>query len=204
MFKQLLENLTQFASDKRFEAKAQEAYKFYEKRTGAIYHDDLAYEQRMTSFLEWFVFSVPAGDDGQRVLDVYRNEMARGSEEELAMVDSLSDNLHDLFVIKSSKNSIIKATALFTNKNFKIEDDRADTIHKGDIFEARIANYEKRWFMTNGLCNHPPKALKYIKGEMKRIRQENGEGLLDFVFQLVSKSTKWERSRNIDVTEIYK
>ncbi|VAX18796.1 hypothetical protein MNBD_NITROSPINAE03-203, partial [hydrothermal vent metagenome] len=58
--------------------------------------------------------------------------------------------------------------------------------------------------LTNGFCHHPSGALKFIKSEMKRIRKSDGEGIEEFLFALNAMSVRYERSRLIDVKEIYK
>jgi len=205
LFKLLLENISRFSSDKRFEKMAREANGIYEAKAGSIYTDDQQYETHMASFLEWFLFTQPANDKGQTVMDVYREEKARGSDFELAMIDAIKEHIQDVFLIKSAKNGKIKATALFANKNYIISDEeRAGLLRKGDIFEGRIVQFEKQWLLTNGFCPHPSGALKYIKSEMKRIRKNDGEGIEEFLFTLNSMSLRYERSRQIDVKEIYK
>jgi hypothetical protein len=197
--------MSKFSSDSRFEEKAREANATYEAKAGTIYTDDQQYETRMASFLEWFLFTQPANEEGETVLDVYREELARGSNMELTMVDALKEHIHDIFLVKSAKNGRIKATGLFANKNFIISDeDRTVLLRKGDIFEGRIIQYEKYWFLTNGFCPHPSGSLKFIKTEMKRIRKSGGEGIGEFLFDLCSMSVRYERSRQIDVKAIYK
>lgn len=204
-FRSLLENMSKFSSDKRFEKMAREANGIYEAKTGSIYTDDQQYETRMTSFLEWFLFTQPGSEDGQTVLDVYRDELARGSDLELAMIDAIKAHIQDVFLVKSAKNGKIKATALYANKNFIIRDEeRAGLLRKGDIFEGRIIRFENNWYLTNGLCPHPSGSLKFIKSEMKRIRKNEEEGIEEFLFALNSMSVRYERSRQIDVKEIYK
>ncbi|HEB71864.1 MAG TPA: hypothetical protein ENI77_04520 [Nitrospirae bacterium] len=204
-FRSLLENMSRFSSDARFEKMAREANGVYEAKAGSIYTDDQQYETHMTSFLEWFLFTQPANEKGQTVIDVYREEMARGSDIELAMIDAIKEHIQDVFLVKSSKNGKIKATALLANKNYVISDqERAGLLRKGDIFEGRIVQFEKNWLLTNGFCHHPSGSLKFIKSEMKRIRKNGGEGIEEFLFALNAMSVRYERSRQIDVKEIYK
>lgn len=205
MFKPLLENLSRLASDSRFEKMAREAYGRYEVTVGAVYSDDRSYETRMASFLEWFVFTQQANDKGETILDVYRDEMARGSDLELAMIDALKNHIQDVFIIKSVKNEKIKAAALYANRNYIFNDEeRARMLRKGDMFAGRIVKFEENWHLTNSFCQHPSATLKFIKKEMKRIRKNGGKGIEDFFFQLTSMSVRWERSRQIEVSEIYK
>lgn len=204
MFKDILDNITKLASDGRFEAHAREAYKEFERRAGMIYTDDISYEAKMTSFLEWFAFTRPVTAAGETILDLYRVEQARGSDLELALVDALKTSLHDVFLVKSSSAGVVKATALYRNENLYLyEDERAAMLRKGDLFEGRAAEYDKRWYLTNGFCHHPSSAAKFIKAEMKRLRKA-GLSADDFMFQLAGMSSRWERSRQIEVGQIYK
>ena len=155
MLKHVLDELYRLAADKRFEKKASGEHELYNKQAGAIYEDDRFCDARATLFLEWFILERPADEKGRRVLDVYREEKAKGSDEELAILDALEQNIHDVFLIKSSKNGKVKATALYRNKNFTITDyDRAGMLCKGDLFEARIIKSGKQWLLINAVC--PP------------------------------------------------
>jgi len=205
MFNTLLKNLTKFASDARFQENATRSLRRYERLIGAIYNDDPYYDSRMTCFLEWFILEEPATGSGNRVLDVYRHERARGSESELAMIDSLDNNIHDIFQVKSARQGKIKVTALFANRSFTIDDQcLSETISKNEIFEGRIVNLDGAWLLTQGVCHHPSAALKFIKTEMKRIRKSGENGAAEFIFRLGSMLTRWRRARNISINEIYK
>lgn len=205
VFKQLLEELYKFSSDPRFEKKAKEAYDEFEGRAGTVYEDDESYENRMTAFLEWFILEKPAADGGKRVIDVYRNERARGSETELQLLAALDECVHDIFHVRSVKKPYVKVDSLVSNKTCWIEDEeRAQTLRKGDLFEGRIIQFGKTWLMTNTLLNHPSKVFKFVKAEGKAIRKNGGDGLKDFIFRLTTMRTRWERSRRIDAAEIYK
>lgn len=205
VFKQLLEELYKFSSDPRFEKKAREAHDEFEGRAGTIYEDDESYENRMTAFLEWFILEKSAADGGKRVIDVYRDERARGSEMELQLLDSLDECVHDIYNVRSVKKPYVKVDSMVSNKTYWIEDgERAETLRKGDLFEGRIIKFGKTWLMTNTLLNHPSKVLKFVKAEGKAIRRNGGNGLKDFIFRLTTMRTRWERSRRIDAAEIYK
>ncbi len=204
MFKAFLDNLAQLAGDERFKSRARQARELYEEKVGVLYSDDPSYESRMTLFQEWFIIEQPIDGDSNTLVDIYRQEQARGSHGELAMVEALKNHVHDVFHIKSSWSEQIKAAALYHNKNFFIKaEDIADILKKGDLFESRLVEVNGAWRLTNGYCHHPRKAVNFIKAEMKRIRQNDGEGLDEFFFQLASMSTRWERSRQIEVEQIY-
>jgi hypothetical protein len=201
----VLDNLSKMASEERFADKAKEAYEIYTSKVGGIYSEDRSYESRMTLFLEWFIFECQAIQTGESVLEVYKDEMARGSDAELNLVAAMKDHVRDVFLVKSSKAGVIKAQALYENGKYVICDSyRADLFSKGELFEARIVEVDGNWRLTNGFCHHPSAALKFIKEEMKRIRKASGNGLDEFFFQLAAMSMKLERSRQIEVTQIYK
>ncbi len=205
MFITLLKNLTKFASDSRFQESATRSLRRYEGLIGAIYNDDPYFDSRMTCFLEWFILEEPAADSGDRVLDIYRHERARGSESELAMIDSLDNHIHDIFLVKSVRQGKIKVTALFANRNFTIDDQcLSETINRNEIFEGRIVNLNGAWLLTQGMCHHPSAALKFVKAEMKRIRKTSEDGPGEFIFRLGSMLTRWRRARNISINEIYR
>ncbi|MCC6808643.1 MAG: hypothetical protein IT381_14560, partial [Deltaproteobacteria bacterium] len=56
MFQPYLDKLSAFVATPEFQAELQSARKDYFERTGEVFETDDAFDMRMASFLEWFIF----------------------------------------------------------------------------------------------------------------------------------------------------
>ena len=206
MRKETLDRLMGLMAGGQMEPLARQALAVFRERTGASFEDDPSHEGRMALFTEWFILDYPKAYGAISPLDLYLSgaEGAPG-EEERAMANALRKNVHDIFQVRWADKGRIKALALYMNKDFMIDcEERGGAFRKGDLFEARMVNLEGKWRLLNGFISHPSQAGKYIQAEMGRIRAQNGAGLQSFIARLSAMSLMCERSRNIDVNEIYK
>jgi hypothetical protein len=203
MLKDTLDRLMGLMAGGQFEPQARLAMALFRERTGASFEDDPSHEGRIALFTEWFILDYPKISGGLSPLDLF----AAGApgEEALAIVGALRKNVHDVFLVKWAAKGQIKLLAVYMDKSFIVDgEEKAGSFRKGDIFEARVISLDGKWRLLNGFLSHPSRAGKFIRGEMARIRGVNGAGLGAFIARLATMSLMSERSRNIDVDEIYK
>lgn len=203
--KHTFDDLTKFASQPRFGDFAIKCRNSFDLIVGGIHEDDKFYETRMLYFMEWLIFDA-IGDDGRTIFQIYGDELgADRTPEETATLEALKKQWRDVFTVKWSADGQMKATALRQNKNIVITDEeKSPSFRKGDLFSGRAFNIGEEWFLTNGICPHPSKALKTIKKDIKRIVKEGGGEMTEYLLRLTAMSVKWERFRNIDISDIYK
>jgi len=202
MLRPLLEDITKFASEPRFEEIAKRARQEYDSRVGGVHVDDLSYEIRMINFMEWLVFDYAWDDSGKTILDIYTEEKGNGSDGQL--IAALKSQTRDIFQVKWSYDNLVKLDAIYSDKYIIVNDpERWETFKKKDVFTGRIVNMGDAWYLTNGVCVHPSKAARMLKKEMKKYRKTPDFDLKGYLFRLTAMSLKWERSRNIDVNDIY-
>jgi len=200
-----LDDLTKFASQPRFGKFAIKCRNDYDLIVGGIHEDDKFYETRMLFFMEWLIFDA-IGDDGRTIYQAYVDEREAGdAPEETAAFEALEKQWRDVFTVKWSADGQMKVTALRQNKNIVITDEeKSPSFRKGDLFSGRAFNVGEDWFLTNGICPHPSKALKAVKKDIKRIVKEGGGEMREYLLRLTAMSVKWERFRNVDISDIYK
>lgn len=203
--KQLLDDLTKFASLARFGEFAIKCRNNYDLTVGGIHEDDDLYETRMLYFMEWLIFDA-VGDDGRTIFQIYVDEReTRDAPEETATLEALGKQWRDVFTVKWSADGQMKVTALQQNKNIVVTDEeKSPSFRKGDLFNGRAFNVGEDWFLTNGICPHPSSALKTVKKEIKRIAKAGGGEMREYLLRLTAMSVKWERFRNVDISDIYK
>lgn len=200
-----LDELTKFASLPRFGEFAIKCRNNYDLMVGGIHEDDDLYETRMLYFMEWLIFDT-AREDGRTIFQIYVDELgAGGAPEETATLEALGKQWRDVFTVKWSADGQMKVTALQQNKNIVITDEeKSPSFRKGDLFSGRAFNVGEEWFLTNGICPHPSSALKTVKKEIKRIVKAGGGKMREYLPALTAMSVKWERFRNVDISDIYK
>lgn len=203
--KQALDDLTKFASQPRFGDFAVKCRNDYDIMVGGIHEDDKLYETRMLFFMEWLIFDAP-GEGGRTIFQIYLGELGVSeTPEENATLEALETQWRDVFLVKWSADGQMKVTALRQNKNIIITDEeKSPSFRKGDLFSGRAFNVGEEWFLTNGICPHPSTALKTVKKEIKRIAKAGGGQMPEYLQRLTAMSVKWERFRNIDISDIYK
>lgn len=199
-----LDELTKFASLPRFEKFAIKSRGDYDHIVGGTHADDPFYETRMVSFMEWLIFDA-VHDDGRTIFQIYSDEREKFSPEEAALLDALEKQWRDVFTVKWSSGGQMKATALRHDENIIITDaEKSPSFRKGDLFSGRAFKAGDTWFLTNGVCIHPSKALKTIKKDIKQIVRDGGGEMTEYLLRLTAMSVKWERFRNVDINDIYK
>lgn len=203
--KRVLDELTKFASLERFEEFAIKRRHDYDLVVGGIHEDDKFYETRMLYFMEWLIFDAVC-DDGRTVFQTFVDERAEGgATEERAALDALEKQWRDVFTVKWSADGQMKVTALRNNENIVITDEeKSPSFRKGDLFSGRAFKVGETWFLTNGICPHPSTALKTIKKDIKRIVKYGGGEMTEYLLRLTGMSVKWERFRNVEISDIYK
>ncbi|MBI4666681.1 MAG: hypothetical protein HY751_09770 [Nitrospinae bacterium] len=203
----LLEDISRFAATGRFETMARNARSVYDRRVGVIHSDDTWYETRMVSFMEWFIFDYaedPA-NGGKTIFQLFLEENTFALDtQNREIAEALAKHEMDVFRVKWSAEGVMKVTAIFKDVNILFADERSGTFKSGDLFSGRALFYKERWYLSNGLCVHPSKARRTIKKEMKGFRKTAGADIRDYLLTLTAMSLKWERSRNIDINDIYK
>jgi hypothetical protein len=201
-----LEDLTKFASQPRFGEFAIKCRNSYDLMVGGIHEDDQFYETRMIFFMEWLIFDAVV-ENGQTIYQIYVDErgVGDGTPEETAALEALAKQWRDVFTVKWSADGQMKLTALKQNKNIIVTDEeKSPSFRKGDLFSGRAFNIGEEWFLTNGICPHPSTALKAVKKEIKRIVKSGGGEMAEYLVRLTAMSVKWERFRNVAVSDIYK
>jgi len=200
-----LDGLTKFASLPRFGNFAIKCRNNYDLIVGGIHEDDKFYETRMLFFMEWLIFDA-IGDDGRTIYQIYVDELGTGgTPEENEALEALGKHWRDVFTVKWSEDGQMKLTALRQNKNIVVMDEeKSPSFRKGDLFSGRAFKAGEAWYLTNGICPHPSKALKAIKKDVKRIVKEGGGEMTEYLLRLTAMSVKWERFRNVDINDIYK
>ena len=108
MLKESLNQLIDIATSSDYSSTVLDARKEYQSIVGNVYEDDKSYENRMSLFLEWYIFDRIYSDTDQSLIEILlqRNKDI-WSLDMLKTFESYSHSIHGLFIIK--KISYLKA-----------------------------------------------------------------------------------------------
>lgn len=176
-------------------------------QAGTVYDDDTDFEQRMSLFMDWYLFDREIPSLSMTPITHYlRQNQGDLSETELELTKSLSQSVHSIFSFCGfslfGKKLIIQD--LFTKKKYKVIEARFNqAFTSGDIFEARIFLLDGKYYFSQGFCFHPVEIKSFILGEIKKIRFQDRGRHLQLILQFAQMKLKHQRFAHIDVKHIY-
>ncbi len=179
----------------------------YFEKAGVIYEDDEEFEQRMSIFMDWYLFDrdLP-GVDLPPVKYHFRKHKETFGSEDLDIYKDLCSTLHSIYRLKrrtlNRKSHIVED--LFSGKTYKVTDvNLQQGFSRGDIFEARLIPFKGMFEFSKGFCFHPTEMESFILSEIKKVRYQDHKRQTKLIMQLASMKLKHARFRHIDVKFIY-
>ena len=179
----------------------------YFDKAGAVHEDDPEYEQRMSIFLDWYIFDrdLP-GVDLPPIKYHFKKNRDRMGDEDLSVFKDLCNTNHSLFRMKRKtwKGDAFVVQDLFTKKTFTVKDPELKMgFNKGDLFEGRLIPFKGIFTFSRGFCFHPISMEGFILSEIKKIRFQDKSRQTKLILQLAAMKLKHSRFQHIDVKHIY-
>jgi hypothetical protein len=179
----------------------------YFGKAGIVYEDDSEFEQRMSIFMDWYIFDrdLP-GVDLPPIKYYFRKNKDHFSNEELNIYRDFCSTIHSLFRLKRftwTRRGLV-VQDLFSNKTHTVVDSEINTgFSKGDLFEARIIPFKGGYEFSRGFCFHPPEMESFILSEIKKVRFQDKSRQTKLILQLAAMKLKHLRFLHIDIRHIY-
>lgn len=159
--------LSEYSLKPEFKSERQIARELYSVSTGKVNDDDPFFEQRMSSFQEFFIFEyrLSEGFSGSTVFETFLyNGQSYFTLEEIGKYEQFRNFRHSLFQVESHKDNSLIVTDLISK--------RVDTVHPlpeysftgfdtKQIFDGRMINYEGKNYFTKTFILHS-KSVKHI------------------------------------------
>lgn len=204
MFHEYMDKLVETVTIKEFSKEVIQAKKEYFHRVGEIFGDDKFFENRMVSFTEWYCFDRVSEKYRkpplEHFIDANRHTWSKG---EINIYMEFFKNVHSVFYFKKMKNNRFVIKNLCDSKEFAVSQNQSNLfLKKGEIFEARLIPFKGEYFFSGSFCFHPDQLYGKIKKIFKK-KSNNQKEKLEFIFLLSSMSLKLERSRQINIKDIY-
>jgi hypothetical protein len=201
-----LDELTAFASSEERREDLIAAKAEYFRLTGEVFEDDAFFEQRMASFLDYYLFDRVSPRTGHTpAQEVYQQKQALASPEEAAAYRSFTETLHGLFEVRKVAKGLVRLRELFSGKDFDVTERRQTAgLEKGDILEARLIPFGGHLLFSQAFVFHPREAGKAIRAEVKRRKkQEPQRAPVELTWDCARRQLKTERYRQLPVERIY-
>lgn len=179
----------------------------YFEKVGVVHEDDPEFEQRMSCFMDWYLFDrdLP-GIDLPPVKTYHRKNQARFTKEENEIHKDLCQTNHSVYRLKRFgflKKGLVLLD-LFSNKTFHVVDSEVNTgFSRGDIFEARLIPIQGKFEFSRGFCFHAHEMESFILSEIRKIRFQDKRRQTKLIFELSAMKLKHLRFPHIDVKHIY-
>lgn len=204
-FDRLIEPIEVFIGDDPFLSKEiLEARESFIQITGGIRENAPNYENRMNSFLLWFIFDWEVKHFKKKPFQIYlEHQQAKGYTIPSACIQ-MDPHLHSIFeYIKQKKKTIAIVKDLFTGKKYKIEAPYfIESVEPGIYFESRIFFFEEEMEFGNYFIIHPLEVKRNIWKQIKLLRKKPKLNK-KLIYKLQSFHTKWEHYSNMDLNFIY-
>lgn len=207
MYQKYLEPVIEEFTTGEFYREVYNAKQEYFDKAGVVYEDDPEFEQRMSIFMDWYIFDrdLP-GVDLPPIKYYFRKNKDRFSSEDLNIYRDFCLTLHSIFRLRrftwDKKGLVIRD--LFSAKSHTVEDSEINRgFARGDIFEARVIPFRGRFEFSRGFCFHPNEMESFILGEVKKVRFQDKTRQTKLILQLASMKLKHLRFPHIDIRHIY-
>src|SRR5260370_6623957 len=173
-FQPYLDELIAFASSEPRKSALLAAKAEYFRLTGGLFEDDKVFEQRMASFLDFYLFDWPGSEGKTPALEFFAERSASAAETAIGAYRSFTETLHGLFEVRKLGKGSIRVRELYSGKDYEVTERRQMAgLEKGDILEARLIPFAGHLLFSGAFCYHPKAATSAIRKEVKRRKKQN-------------------------------
>ncbi len=204
MFAPYFERVAARATSESRLVEVRRARRRFQELTGKFDEDEPWFEQRMTLFLEWFVFD-REGDDGltpaERFLVEQWDELG---EEERPIFEDLCATHRTLARIERWERGRIELTDMLGGAIWVVHQSEPMVgLQKGDLLDLRIVPFKGTLQLGHGMIFHPRAATEAILAVLDQAHKRGllSTALLDL---LASQRLRSERYRHAKVQQVYR
>ena len=199
MYQEQIDELIGFVTSEGREDDIAMAKKEYFSEGGGIFGDEISYDMRIGSFLEWYVIDRRKG--GKSIIEEYTEKMEDPEKKEIFL--SLGDGTRSIFEITGKYRDSINLKDLHGGKKYLVYIPEGILQFKTkNILDARIFSEGKRYVMSPSYIFHPEQMKKFIISMLKTAAV--GDDLNRAIIRLANMSLRAEKYGKFRIEEIYK
>jgi hypothetical protein len=179
----------------------------YFEKCGIVYEEDSEFEQRMCSFIDWYIFDRDLPNvDLPPIKYYFKQKKDQFSGDELNIYRDFCSTIHSVFKLKrftwNRKGLVVYD--LFSGKPLTVADSEINVgFTRGDLFEARLIPYRNTLEFSKGFCFHAIEMESFIESEIKKVRFQEKSRQTKLIFQLSAMKLKHLRYPHIEMKHIY-
>jgi len=204
-YQQYLDELIAFGSSAAHTPQLIAAKAEYFERTGEVFEDDKAFEMRMASFLDYYLFDRlwPTGRTPAQTL--FDQKLQVLGPDGANVYRGFTETVHGLFEVRKLGDEKLRLRELYSGKDFDVTERRKMAgLEKGDLIEARLIPFSGMLLFSNAFCYHPKAATKAILKELKRRKKKEPQRTAqELAWDCSKRALKVDRYRQIAVEKIY-
>lgn len=204
-FQPYLDELIAFGSTEARKPELLSAKGEYVRLTGEVYEDDKSFEQRMASFLDYYLFDRKGSRTGKTPAQEFYEERSRSGDGSAEAYRGFTETRHGLFEVRKLGTGMVRLRELFSGKDSDVTERRHMVgLAKGDIIEARLIPFGGHFLFSGAFCYHPKAACTAIRKEVKRRKKkEPDRSPEELAWECAKMALKVDRYRQIAVEKIY-
>jgi len=204
-FQPYLDELIAFASAEPRKSALLAAKAEYFRLTGEVFEDDKFFEQRMASFLDFYLFDWPGSSGKTPAWEFFEQRLSTATEPAIGAYRSFTETMHGLFEVRKLGKGSVRVRELYSGKDYDVTERRQMAgLEKGDVLEARLIPFAGHLLFSGAFCYHPRGATSAIRKEIKRRKKENPGGSgKELAWECARMALKVDRYRQIAVDKIY-
>ena len=207
MYQKYLDPVVEEFTTGQYYRQVYEAKKEYFEKAGEVHEDDIEFEQRMTIFMDWYIFDRDLPNiDLSPMKYFFRQNKSRFRSDEITIYKDLCSTVHSLFRLRRrtwNKKALI-VEDLFSKTRYRVATPEISRgFSRGDIFEARLIPFSGRYEFSRGFCFHPPEMGGFILKEIKKVRFQDQGKQTKLILSLSNMKLNHLRYQHIDVRHFY-
>ncbi|MDQ3265726.1 MAG: hypothetical protein M3Y59_19075 [Myxococcota bacterium] len=177
----------------------------YFDHTGEVFEDDKAFEMRMASFLDYYLFDRAGADGKTPAQELYDQKLQTLGADGAHVYRGFTETQHGLFEVKKMGTEQLRLRELFSGKDLEVTERRKMAgLEKGDLIEARLVPFGGMLLFSNAFCYHPKAATKAILKEIKRRKKKEPHRTpREMTWDCSKRALKVDRYRQIAVEKLY-
>ena len=188
------------------------ARKEFQFLTGRVFHDDPFYDQRMSYFLDYFVFQRPVSKEKNSATPYHVFLQSQFLKErdihphKLEQLKELTSFVHSLFSIKRKKKSSMVVKNLFNNEVIELFDGFNQSLagfSSGSVIQGFTFNLAGKYILSNGILLHPKSVTRTISKIVRNHIKSNNSSNIKILSSLAKKNLNIQRHRHIEDKKIY-
>lgn len=189
------------------------ARKEFDWQTGKVFDEDSFFPQRMTYFLEQFIFERPLSQSSEPSFSTPFEKVCNLDQSRqlhltplFKLIDSYDSHCHSVYEVKKVTKSILTILDLINNNKMLLHKSKSQSFEglvRGDLFQGFVYTINGDYTLSNGILQHPRRVVKIIKKFLVRSKKHSDFHERALLTCLAKIHMRHLRHQHVDAKDIY-